>query len=166
MINMTSLSVLALLCLCCSGQHVHGFNAASRLQELQVPAEQLPQNIMSFPDFSQQNGFPPQLPSPPLPPLQLPEQGILTSQWPEQHHRPSQIFPPIQGGPRRFPRNEVPACRSIRCGERRCSDKFKRRPRLCRRGCTKCVCRWPLYRNNRGQCVMPWQCRRRPFFPP
>uniref|UniRef100_A0A023G9L3 Putative tick til 1 n=1 Tax=Amblyomma triste TaxID=251400 RepID=A0A023G9L3_AMBTT len=54
-------------------------------------------------------------------------------------------------------------CQSSSCGERRCSDLFRRptRPRICTADCvSRCFCRHGLFRNHRGRCVRRRQCKK------
>uniref|UniRef100_A0A224YHQ0 TIL domain containing protein n=1 Tax=Rhipicephalus zambeziensis TaxID=60191 RepID=A0A224YHQ0_9ACAR len=74
----------------------------------------------------------------------------------------SWLLPNWGGWSRRCPWGEVyKECQSGSCGEKKCYQIGQRRPLACTLDCvTGCFCMRPLYRNDEGQCVVGWRCRK------
>uniref|UniRef100_G3MKY9 TIL domain-containing protein n=1 Tax=Amblyomma maculatum TaxID=34609 RepID=G3MKY9_AMBMU len=93
----------------------------------------------------------------------------LSPSWPIHTVWPSSpswsmnpIWPPRP--PRRFCRRRGEVylrCRSSTCGERKCSDVFKKWLPMCTSDCVNgCFCREGLYRDHRRRCVLRRNCIR------
>uniref|UniRef100_G3MKF4 TIL domain-containing protein n=2 Tax=Amblyomma TaxID=6942 RepID=G3MKF4_AMBMU len=81
------------------------------------------------------------------------------SGYSNQYWRPRPPYPGRRCGP-----NQVYLrCQSSSCGERRCSELFRRPkwPRICTADCvSRCFCRSGFFRNHHGRCVSRRHCRK------